>query len=320
MSHRHEPTLPVEAFETPDAGFMAAVGAYIAVVLVAAVLTVAAAVGASAAAVLGSISTAATVGLIAGGVAASFVVGLPERIGRRPQRLALPFVPAVVLAGIAACALALPAIPSLVALGAGIGAGLTLLGAFAIATMSRTRYARAMAPDEPAASITWLKPNQDRRWLGLAALWIGGYAALVVATGEFTPGNTILYVATWGVFALYRGLELRFRLGKTDRDGRFTRSLDIDRLAESTDRWLPELRVHEAGLVVARPGRLCFVPWTGVAGVRLTGEKLVVERPRRFDLRCDRATIDDIERVFEWIESARANPSTVAETSTTRNA
>lgn len=320
MSHRHEPTLPVEAFETPDAGFMAAVGAYVAVVLVAGVLTVAAAVGASAAAVLGSISTAATVGLIAGGVAASFVAGLPERIGRRPQRLALPFVPAVVLAGIAACALALPALAPLVALGAGIGAGLTLLGAFAIATMSRTRYARAMARDEPTATLTWLKPDQDRRWFGLGALLIGGYAVLVVATGEFTPGNMILYVATWGLFALYRGLELRLRLGKIGRDGRLTRVLDPDRLLDSMDRWLPELRVHGAGLVVARSRQLSFVPWTSVAGVRLTPEELVVERPRRFDLRCDRAAIDDIERVFERIESARANPSTVAETLTTRNA
>ncbi|ADJ14536.1 PH domain-containing protein [Halalkalicoccus jeotgali] len=319
MSHRHDPTLPVEAFETPDAGFMAAAGAFLAAVLVAAVLTVAAAVGASVASVLGGVSTAATVGVIAGGVASSFVAGLPERIGRRSQRLVLPFVPAVVLVGIAAIALAVPAIPALVALGAGIGAGLTLLGAFAIATMSRTRYARAMTPDEPTASVLWLKPNQDRRWFALGALWIAGYAALIVATGEFSAGNTILHVLVWGVFALYRGLELRLRLGKTGRDGRLARIFDPDRLLDLTDRWLPELRVHEAGLAVVRPMQRRFVPWTTVADVRLTAEELVIERPRRFDLRCDRTTIDDAERLFDRIESARTNRE-IADALTIRNA
>lgn len=48
MSHRHERAPPFpEPLETPDAGFMAAAGAYIAAVLVAGSITVAAAVGAA---------------------------------------------------------------------------------------------------------------------------------------------------------------------------------------------------------------------------------------------------------------------------------
>lgn len=305
MSQRHGTSPLPESLGTPDAGFMAGVGAYVGVVLVAVVLTVASAAGASAATVLGGISTAATVGLIAGGVVVSYCTGLPERLGRRWRRLALPFTPSVVFAGIALVALTSPVLPRIVALGAGIGSGLTLLGAFAITNMSRTRYAHAMAPDEPAASIRWLKPNQDRRWFGFGALCIGGYAALIVATGAFSTGNTLLHVLMWGAFALYRGFELRLRLGKTNRDGRLARRFDLDRLLDSTDRWLPELRVHEVGLAIARPGRRRFVPWETVADVRLTADELLVERPRRFDIRCDRATIDDPESVYERIETAR---------------
>jgi MFS family permease len=306
MSHRHGTTLPPETFETPDAGFMAATGAYVAAVLVAAVLTVAAAVGASVATVLGGVSTAATVGLIAGGVASSFVAGLPERLGQRRRRLLVPFVPPAVLVGIALVALSLPVLPPVVALGAGTGAAITLVVAFAIVTMARTRYARVMAPEDPIAATTRLKPNQDRRWFALGVLCFGGYGAWVLATGGLTSGNSILWVIAWGVFALYRGVELRFGFRGPDRDGWAGRVLDTDRLAESTEQWLPELRVHEAGIAIVRPMQRRFVPWETVSDVRLTADELVVERPRRFDIRCDRAAIDDPDGVYEAMERARS--------------
>lgn len=305
MSHRHGPPPRPESLGTPDAGFMAGVGAYVGVVLVAVVLTVASAAGASVATVLGGISTAATVGLIAGGVVASYCTGLPERLGRRRRRLLMPFTPSIVFAGIALVALTSPVLPRIVALGAVIGSGLTLLGAFAIVTMARTRYARAMASEEPIAVAPLLKTNQDLRWIGLGVLCFGGYSALVLATGELTSGNTILWVIAWGVFALYRGVALRFSFGSSDQEGWAGRFLDTDRFAESTVQWLPELQVHVAGLAIARPGRKRFVPWETVTDVRLTADELVIERPSRFDMRCDRTAIEDAEDIYERIETAR---------------
>lgn len=305
MSHRHGTSLPAETLETPDAGFMAAAGAYVAAVLIATCLTVAAAVGASAATVLGSVATAATVGLIAGGVVSSHVTGLPERLGERRKRLAMPFVPPIVLAGIVPIALAIPMLSPIVALGAGIGAAITLVAAFAIVTMARTRYARAMAPEEPLAAVPFLKPNQDLRWIGLGVLCFGGYGVFVLLTGEITSGNTILWVIVWGIFAFHRGLTLRLSFRQSDRGGWVDRLLDTDRVTDSTVQWLPELRVHETGLAVTRPMQRRFVPWRTVTDVRLTADELVVERPRRFDIRCDRAAIEDAERVHEQIERVR---------------
>lgn len=70
---------------------------------------------------------------------------------------------------------------------------------------------------------------------------------------------------------------------------------------------LPELRIHETGLVVTGSLGDRFVPWTDVTAVELTPSELVVEHRGRFDCRCDRSVIDDPEAVSERIERRRAN-------------
>lgn len=303
---RQASSLP-EALGTPDAGFMAAVGAYVAAVLVAASITVAAAVEASAATIIGSIPSAATVGLIAGGIASSYVPGLPERLGQRWQRLAMSFLPSIVFAGITVAALVIPRIPQPTAIGAGIGTVLTLLVAFAIATMARTRYTRAMTPEEPIVLVPLLKPNRGLRLIGLGVGCLGIVGLVTLATGDITGASTMWWLGLWGVIVLLQGLSLRLGARKSDRESRLDRLLDSEWLATSTDvEWLPELRIHDAGMAIIRPMQQCFVPWESITDVRLTANELVVERPYRFDVRCDRAVIGDAEHVYEEIERIRA--------------
>ena len=311
MSHRREraPPLP-ETLEAPDAGFMAAAGAYVAAVLVAGAITVAAAVGASAATVVGSIPSAATVGLIAGGVVSSFVTGLPERLGRRQRLLAVPFVPSVTFAAIALGALSFSALPKSVAVGAGVGAVVTLLAALAIATMARTRYARAMTPEEPRVTVPLLKPSRGLYRIGFGVCCLG-VVALVLTTGDLAQASSMWAIGMWGLIALYQGAMFRLGFGRSDREGRLDRFPGSEWFASAADvQWLPTLRIHEAGFVVERPVQQRFVPWTAVDGVRLSSDEIVIERRRGFDVRCHRTVIEDAERVRQEIERVRVGDGT----------
>lgn len=315
MSHRRERAPPFpEPLETPDAGFMAATGAYVAAVLVAGSITVAAAVGASAATVVGSIPSAATVGLIAGGIVSSFVTGLPERLGRRRRRLAVTFVPSVVFVVVALGALSLSSLPQPIAVGAGVGAIVTLIAALAVTSMARTRYARAMTPEEPTATVPLLNPNRDLHWIGIGVGCLGVVGAVILATGDLSRASSVWAIGMWGLIALYQGAMLRFGFRRVDRADQSDRLPGSGWFASAGDvQWLPKLRIHEAGFVVERPMQQRFVPWTDVDGVRLNPDELVIERRRGFDVRCHRAVIEDADRVQREIDRVR----TVDETAST---
>lgn len=315
MSHRREraPPLP-ETLEAPDAGFMAAAGAYVAAVLVAGSITVAAAVSASAATVVGSIPSAATVGLIAGGIVSSFVTGLPERLGRRRRRLAVTFVPSVAFAAVALGALSLSSLPQPVAIGTGVGAIVTLIAALAVAFMARTRYARAMTPEEPAATIPLLNPDRGLHWIGVGVGCLGVVGAVILATSDLSRASSVWAISMWGLIALYQGAMLRLGFRRADREDWSDRLPGSGWFASAVDvQWLPELRIHETGFVVERPIRQRFVSWTAVDGVRSNPDELVIERRRGFDVRCHRAVIEDADRVQREIERVR----TVDETAST---
>lgn len=312
---RRQASVLPETLDAPDAGFMAAVGAYVAAVLVAVSLTIAFSVGASAATIIGSIPSAATVGLIAGGMISGHINGFPERLGQGWRWLAVPFLVPITFAVTSLVALLFPLLAQPIAIVTGIGAVVTFIPASAIATMARTRYARAMAPGKPIATVPLLKPNRDLHWIGLGVVCFGGYGVVILTTGTLTAGNTILWVIAWGTFALYRGVTLRFGFRNPDQANWVDRILDTDWLTRSTDvQWLPELRIHEAGIAITQPMRRRFTPWTTVTGVRLTADELVVERRRRFNIRCDRAVIKDAERVYEEIEQVRTGSQDSVET------
>ncbi|MFC6906560.1 PH domain-containing protein [Halalkalicoccus tibetensis] len=305
MSHgRRAPPLP-ETLDPPDAGFMAAAGAYVAAAFVAGSVAVAAAVGASAATLLGSVSSAITIGLVVGGIAAGRVKGLPERLGRSRRRLALAFAPSIVLVVVGLIVLATSLLPGVVALAAGFGAFLTGLSAFVVASMARTRYAKAMVSGEPSTTTTFLKPNRDRYWFGVGLLSLG-LGAASWRTGSL--GRPFFGLWFFGGYAVLYGIGLRLERADSNGDGLGLPSwlLPADWLDGSENhQWLPELRVHREGLVVKRPVKRRFVPWSGIADVRLTDDELVVERRRGLAIRCDRDVIDDPDALYEGIERAR---------------
>lgn len=303
MSHRRRtPSLP-ETLDRPDAGFMAAAGTYVAAAFVAVTVAVAAAVGASAATALGVVSSAITIGLVIGGIAAGQVEGLPERLGQSRRRLALAFTPSLALVAVALVAFFTSLLPDVVALAAGFGAFVMGLSALVVASMARTRYAKAMAPEEPVTTAPFLRPNRDRYWFGAGLLCLG-LGVLSFATGSL--GRPLFGLWVFGGYALLYGVGLHLERAEGNRSdwaswllpGHWTEG------SEGHD-WLPELRVHRKGLVVKRPQQRRFVPLSEVTDVRLTDDELVVERRRGLAIRCDRAVIEDAEELHEEIERAR---------------
>lgn len=291
-----------ETPEAPDAGFMAAAGAYVAAVFVALTVAFAVVSGASIATALGAVSSAITVGLIAGGIASGHVRGLPERLGRGWRSMALPFVVPGGFVVSALIASFVPQLPTAVVLGSAVGAGITAIPALAVASMSRTRYTKAMTPDEPLASTSLLNPNRGRHWIALGLL---NFALIgFVLASSWSPNRLPVGLVFFGLYAFLYGLA--FRSEATESNESWLYRLFVPNRMVSTDhQWLPKLRIHEQGLAVNHPAQRRFVPWSTVEDVRLTDEELVVERRRFPALRCDRAVIDEPDHFYETVERAR---------------
>ena len=322
MSQSHPPLLPAD-LEPPDVGFVTAVGVYVAVLSVAVAITGTLAVDGSSAAVVGSISSAATFGLVVGALLASRVDGLPERLGRRPRSLALPFVVPTVFALATLFVVLVSAIPAKTALGTGLGALGTFVAALGIVSMARTRYARAMTSDEPALTISRLRPNAARRsvGIGIASLLAGvalGLTASPAGTVEDNPASWLLaavsgFAVAVGVAFVLVGNSYRVQFDDRDGESRLHRLLpdrtkrsvfgtDWSVSAEFDRSHLPTLRIHDDGLVVEGSLGHRFVPWGDVTAVRLTDSALIVEHRGRFDVRCARAVLDDPETMAEALE------------------
>lgn len=331
MSQSRQPALPdPEDLGPPDVGFVSAVGVYVALLAVALAITVGFAVDGTAATVVGVVSSAATGGLVVGSLLASRADGLPERLGRRPRSLVLPFVAPIAFTLATVLVTLVPAIPAAVGLGTGFGAVGTFLAALGIVAMARSRYARAMTPDEPAVTVSRLRPTQGRRSIGIgSACLLGGIALRFVASPAGGEGDE-LAVTSWpfaavgvlavvvGVAFVFVGVSYRVQFGDRGENSR-VRSLLPDRtrrtvfgtdwsLSTEFDRsYLPTMRVHDRGLVAEGPLGDRFVPWGDVTAVRLTDSTLIVEHRGRFDLRCARSMIDDPETVAAELERRRTD-------------
>lgn len=311
MSHCRPNALP-DSLEPPDVGFVAATGAYAAVVFTAAAVTAALAVSGTAASVLGSVSTAATIGLVVGAALMNRRTGLPERLGRRTRSLAPLFVAPVAFAGLTALVLG-SSIPDRVAFGTWFGAVATLLVAVGLASMARTRYARAMTPEEPTATIPLLNPVAAYAWLAGGGVSIAVSILSFLRSSDLFRGRLTWWFGLFGLYACLLGLAYWSTTRGADDASGATRG--VNRLLSAAT-WLepdrlfdpqtaPELRVHEAGLVAKRPFSRRLIQWEAVTNVRRTPTELVIERRDWFDLRCARSVIDDPEGAREAIERAR---------------
>ncbi len=281
------------AVNEPDIGFQAGFGFYLGIV-VTGIMAIAGLLGdVATATLLGVLPSTVTAVAIVGHIYAKRARGLPERIGRSRWRRLACYVPAAAFAA----ALSLAALAPVDATGrfvivTVVLTALAAVSGFGLDRMAKNRYVDAITADEPAATWPWQRSGG----------WTGEPAYTVIMAFMILAGVVSVWQGEWvlGPFWILYGavMILSRRYGWYDLD--------------ETDHWNPpEIRAHEAGLVVDRSFWKGFVPWETVDGVRLTDDELVVERRRFgfdsgfFDLRCDRSAIEDAEAVSEALERAR---------------
>ncbi|GAB3023781.1 PH domain-containing protein [Natronobiforma cellulositropha] len=309
MAHPDRQTLP-EPLEPPDVGFVAAVGVYTALAVASLAVALALAISPSGASVVGSVTTAATVGLVVGSLTASGRTGLPERLGSRRRPRSLLFVVPAAFALASLVALTTPTLPDRVAFATGFGALSTTAAAFGLHSMGRTRYARVMAADDPLESTPYLNPRQ---------VYLSGAVGVGCTAGSllwlFTLGSGGRVRLWWGLlvvglfsllfaYSTHRLASLEAGDAKPTHRRRVLGTEWLEYGYAHPDS-LPTLEVHPSGLVLRRPFDRRFVPWHDVTAVRLTDTTLVIERRGRLDLRCARSVLDDPERTLEVIDRAR---------------
>ncbi len=301
-----------EALEEPDVGFVAIAGVYAGAVLLALLITGGLAVGASTAAIVGSVSTAGTVGLIAGAVLARRANGFPERLGRKGRSLALPFVIPWLFAIVAVAGVFFSSVSGIVALAAGASAVVTGSVAAVVARMARTRYARAATSAKPIVTVPWVLPNRGLYWIGFGFVCLALAGLFALRDVSILRGRPLWWSVLAGLFAIFFGVSTRVNrrggIREAIRSGPPRRSvLDAEwgMAGSGTLETATELQIYDAGIVRKRPMGRTFVPWSVVDDVRLTDTALVIERRRWFDIRCDRILLDDAETVLETIQTAR---------------
>ncbi|OAQ51228.1 hypothetical protein HTG_17960 [Natrinema mahii] len=276
----------------PDIGFQAGFGFYLGIVVTGVVAIAGLLADAGTAALLGILPSTVTAVAIVGHLYARRARGLPERIGRSRWRRLACYAPAAAFTAVLLTAGFTPidATGRFVVLTV---AAIVLAGVsgFGLERMAKNRYVDALTADEPAATWTWQRSGG----------WSGEPIYTVIMAFMIVAGLVSMWQGEWylGPFWVVYGAVMIL-----------SRHYDWYDLEENP-RWNPpEIRVHEAGLVVDRSFWTEFVPWETVDGVRLTDDELVVERRRFglesgvFDLRCDRAVIEDADAVVEALERA----------------
>ncbi|ARS90044.1 PH domain-containing protein [Natrarchaeobaculum aegyptiacum] len=311
-----------DTLESPDVGVVAAVGAYVAVCFVAVAISVSLALGGSVATTVGIVSTVATVGVVVGSILARRIDGPAARLGRRRRSLALLFVPPLGLGVGTAVVVAVPAIETIAAVGTGFGAVASGVAALSFAAMARTRYARAVTPDEPVATIPWLDPVHARASVGL------GIASIVLAVGTFiggglagteigpwliqASGSVALVAMIVGVVLVLSGLAARSEATgeksllekvRPREPGKKVYGSRYSATPGSDSNWgTPTLEVYETGLVAPGPIGQQFVAWDDVTDVRLESTQLVIDRHGHRSLRCSRSVLDDPDETASTLE------------------
>jgi len=304
------PSLPGD-LETPDVGFVAASGVYAAATLTGAFLTVAAAAGVDVSTLAGGVTTTVTVGLVLGSLLASRCEGLAERIGSSLRSRLLPFSVPVGF-GALSLGVLVSSLPLGAAVGAGFGALVTGVCGWGIASMSRSRYARAVTSELPILTVPQLDPRQHW-WMGGWALSFALFGGVILAGGGGSSGFAGFYLVAMGLLFLLFTVGAHYNQNRDEdsrRRGRLPTRFGSGRSYDMGDphdpEYLPELRVHEEGVITHQAwSSKRFVPWERVTDIRLTEDELRIGVRRGLDLRCKRAVIDDPVDVYETIERVR---------------
>ncbi|WP_339102356.1 hypothetical protein [Haloterrigena salinisoli] len=286
----------------PGADWPAAVGLYVAVVAAGLVGTAAIAGGASSDAVLGLVPTVFTGGLLCGAVVARANPRFALRLGDlrwRTLALCLP-VPAVAgsLGLLAATGVVTGEWPFLLA---GIGAAGIGLSARVLALVARDLYVEATV-DEPGEAVAEWAWYQSGTNVTMIAFGAGLLAVAAVLYLGFGFGRLTVRLPLAGLGCLAVGWAPTVSL--PNPVGAEPIRLSVPHIEYPR----ADIRAYSAGIVVEPrfvPSYRRFVPWTRLTDVRVTDERLVLERRWRPDVRCDRAEIDDLEGVLDALETVR---------------
>lgn len=309
----------------PGVGFQAAVGIYVGAIGTGLASIALAVAEVSIGALLSTVPSVFTAGLVVGALAAWAQPGVAERLGARRWRIVELLLPAIAIGGSTAALFSLEAVSSAAAL---IPAGVATLGialsGWGTAAIARDAYVEAIT-DEPAVSWPWLRADPDVTALGIGI----GFLAVGAGLAPVTDGRSLVLFV---VAAPFVGQSIGPALssdGSEQSDEAIRVSIFSyvsDSPAFTVDQAdLPrhELRAYDAGLVIEpamKPSHRRLVPWDRITDVRLTDQKLVLERRLWPAIQCDRAAIDDPEAIATTVRTYVASKATAKRTASDRPA
>ena len=284
----------------PETGvdWPAALALYVAAVAAVIVGVIGVAAGGSSDVILGLVPTAFTGGILCGAIVAGATPRLALRLGVWRWRTVALCLPAVAVAGgviVLSTVGRVPGnwhLPIVAAALLGIGLSGRLLALVARDTYIGTAIDRKRTA---TAGWTWYQSGTHVGMLGLGLGLLAVAAFFTVNQGQ--PPIRMLFAASLSV-AL--GWDPTVSIPKLGGD-----AITLSPLP-GMEYERGELRAYEAGLVFQPkliPSYRRFVPSDRITGVRLTEEKLVLERRFRPDIRCDRSNIDDLEGVLRALEA-----------------
>ncbi|ELZ01526.1 hypothetical protein C482_07119 [Natrialba chahannaoensis JCM 10990] len=281
----------------------AAVGLYLAVVTVGVTALVSVATGAATEVLLTSLPTAFTGGVLGGIVLARIRPSLLFRLGRFRWRTLALWLPAPLFAGGALVLDSTGLVPEtgLTLLLLIPAAGVLLTGRLAAHAAHDLAVGATVDDGAPIIEWTWYQsgPNPPLIALGVGSLLFAGLTYALSGSNRLPTRLGAL-----GAVSLLLGWAPTVRLpSSSDTPTTLFSVPDFDYARA-------EIRAYADGLVVEprfRPSYRRVVPWDRFTGVRLTEDRLVLERRWWPDIRCDRAAIDDVDAVLEAVETSGRN-------------
>jgi len=304
-----------ETLEEPDIGFVSASGVYVAIVFVASLISIGSGANWTSATIVGSVSTAGTVGLIVGALLARRLRGVPERLGQRRRQWFVLFVVPTLFGLCTVAVLLFSAVPTSMAVGTVFGALTSFVASLLMVSMVKTRYARAVTPGEPVVSIPY-QPDQRLQLVAVAGSLTTIFLILQFGLGVSwsVGGGLLIFILISGFVAVLSYIDQQIDSGPTggvldrvlpNEQGatRFGQRLSMPSVDPGQNPGtLPTLEVYEHGILVHGGIETRFLPWEAISDIRLTEAHLCFVRPRWFNTRCAREVVDDVPERYEEIK------------------
>ncbi|WP_222917192.1 hypothetical protein [Natrinema sp. SYSU A 869] len=279
----------------------AATGLYVATVAIGLVSLLAVTAGVSSDAILALIPTLFTAGVLCGTIAARVNAAFTVRFGARRWRTAILCVPALAVAmGTAALVATDTVSRDWVAVVLGVSVGGIVASARLLSLATHDAFVgAAIDVGESLADWTWFQSGTNASMIG-TGITLFSFAIVLVGFTGVTRLSVVLILASITFVAL--GWAPTLSLPRPD--GTAVTLLSVSGLEYAR----ADVHAYDAGVVVGPrfvPSYRRFIPWNRITDVRLTDDRLVLERRWRPDIRCDQSAIEDLDTVVDAIEAAR---------------